>query len=119
MFFDYRRGFFVFILIFLSPFAMAAELSGEKIYARLCSSCHGFTGEGRSGLAPALRNGITVSGDISGLLNVVMNGRKDTLMVAFKKNMTDDELAAVISYVRERFGPADRKLSAADIAMAR
>jgi len=92
------------LLIFsvLLPSAQAAD--GEVLYKRLCTSCHGYEGEGRRGLGPALQGSPMVSGEIGQLIEVVANGRDDTLMVAFRKNMQVAELAAVITYVRRQFG---------------
>ena len=113
-----RRLSFSF-LILLSSLVSADTLDGEKIYSHLCSACHGFSGNGRVGLAPALRGSNTVKGDVAALMNVVMNGRSNTLMVAFKKNMSDAELAAVMSFVRESFGLIKQPVSIADVALAR
>lgn len=79
-------------------------VDGEVLYKRMCTSCHGYDGEGRSGLGPALRNGALTTGPLAGLIEVVREGREDTLMVAFKRNMPAEDLAAVITYVRRQFG---------------
>ena len=92
------------VLSLFLPLSALAAPQGEVLYQRLCSSCHGFDGEGRSGLAPALVDSKLVQGEQAALNEVVLNGREDTLMVAFRRNLSAAELAAVITYVRQRFG---------------
>lgn len=101
------------LLLLLKP---ALALDGEAQYKRYCSSCHGLSGEGRAGLGVSLRDSDRVKGDIQGTIAVVMNGSPGTLMVAFKRNLEDRQLAAVINYVRAAFGgDRDSRIDAADL----
>lgn len=84
----------------------ATELmpDGELVYKRTCTSCHGFDGEGRAGLGTSLSDSAMIREDREALLDMVLNGSPNTLMIAFKDNLQDDELAAVINYLLQRFG---------------
>ncbi|HZM43486.1 MAG TPA: cytochrome c oxidase subunit II [Burkholderiales bacterium] len=77
---------------------------GEKVYAQHCVACHQPTGMGLPGTFPALSGSKVVTGSKEGQINTVLNGvvkdGKPTAMVAFGKQLSDTELAAVITYTR-------------------
>jgi cytochrome c oxidase subunit 2 len=77
---------------------------GEKVYTQHCVACHQPTGMGLPGTFPALSGSKIVTGSKEGQMNVVLNGvvkdGKPTAMVAFGKQLSDTELAAVITYTR-------------------
>jgi cytochrome c oxidase subunit 2 len=45
-----------------------------------------------------------VTGDAAGHINVVVNGRAGTAMAAFKTQLNDVDIAAVITFERNSFG---------------
>ncbi|WP_042481224.1 cytochrome c oxidase subunit II [Vibrio diazotrophicus] len=73
---------------------------GEKVYMDRCAVCHQPTGLGIPGAFPAIKGSPVATGDISAHLDVVVNGRSGTAMQAFGNQLSDQELAAVISYQR-------------------
>jgi cytochrome c oxidase subunit 2 len=77
---------------------------GEKVYAANCVACHQATGKGVPGAFPALEGSPKVLGpkldQIHILLNGVMKDGKPTAMVSFAKQLSDTDLAAVITYTR-------------------
>jgi len=77
---------------------------GETVYQANCSACHGATGAGIPGVFPAMTNSPTVTGDAVGHLTTVLNGRSGTAMPAFKGQLSDVDLAAVITFERNSFG---------------
>lgn len=71
---------------------------GEEIYAQECASCHQLNGEGTSSY-PALNNSeLATSEDPSAALDVILHGRGQ--MPAFADTLSEEEIAAVLSYVR-------------------
>jgi cytochrome c oxidase subunit 2 len=78
--------------------------SGEKIFTSTCAACHQVTGLGIPGVFPALKGSKIVTGDLSAHLGVVLNGRPGTAMQAFGKQLSDADIASVITYERNAFG---------------
>lgn len=73
---------------------------GEKVYAANCVACHQANGQGVPNAFPALDGSKTVKGPKEPHMDIVMNGKANTAMVAFSKQLSDVELAAVITYER-------------------
>ena len=77
---------------------------GESVYAGNCAACHGPTGAGIPGVFPAIANSPIATGDAAEHMNVVMNGKSGTAMAAYKTQLSDVDLAAVITFERNSFG---------------
>ena len=97
------------------------KTEGEKVYGRTCAACHQANGQGLPGAFPALAHGAITTGPIAGHIDIVMNGsKKNPAMAAWKGQLSDLELAAVITYERNAFGNATGDLvQPKDIATAR
>jgi len=82
-----------------------ADLSarGEKVFAANCAACHQANGKGVPGTFPALDGSKVVLGKPEGQVDVVLHGRPGTAMAPFKQ-LSDVELAAVITYTRNAWG---------------
>ena len=83
-----------------------AELKtlGEKVYAANCAACHQPTGKGNPPVFPALDGSKVVNGPKDEQIKVVLNGRPNTAMQAFGKQLSDADLAAVITFTRNNWG---------------
>jgi cytochrome c oxidase subunit 2 len=77
---------------------------GETVYKSNCAVCHGATGAGIPGAFPALSNSPIATGDAAEHIDVVMNGRSGTAMAAYKAQLNDIDLAAVITFERNSLG---------------
>ena len=77
---------------------------GEAVYKQSCAACHGATGAGVQGVFPPIAGSKIAKGPIEGHLDIVMNGKAGTAMQAFKGQLNDVDLAAVITYQRNAFG---------------
>jgi cytochrome c oxidase subunit 2 len=92
---------------------------GEQVYTRVCAPCHQANGMGIPGIFPALNGSTLVRGKPGAHLDRVMNGKPGTAMAAFATQLSDAEIASVITYERNawdnRMGdavqPADVKLA--------
>jgi len=81
------------------------KTEGEKVYGHSCVACHQANGQGVPGAFPALAHGPITTGAIAGHVDIVMNGsKKNPAMAAWKGQLSDLELAAVITYERNAFG---------------
>ncbi|SEO99614.1 cytochrome c oxidase subunit II [Nitrosovibrio sp. Nv6] len=79
------------------------KVEGEKVYAANCVACHQADGKGISGMFAALDGSKIAVGNRAEHINIVMNGRADTAMAAFK-HMSDVQIAAVVTYERNAWG---------------
>lgn len=76
---------------------------GENIYLENCSRCHNLDGGGLSRIFPNLAgNPLVTLHDPIPVIETVLNGQGS--MPGFKNSLTAEELAAVISYIRNTWG---------------
>lgn len=73
---------------------------GEKVYAANCAACHQASGMGVPGAFPAINGSKVATGPIEEHIKTVLNGRPGTAMVAFGKQLSDADIAAVVTYQR-------------------
>jgi mono/diheme cytochrome c family protein len=102
---------------------------GAAIYADECSGCHAPNGKGAAGLFPSL-NGSPVVQQINPatLLHVVLRGARSAstagaptapAMPQFAWILTDEQVAAVLTYVRNAWGNSAPPVSASEVGKAR
>ena len=81
------------------------KAEGEKVYSKTCVACHMPNGQGMPPTFPALAGGKIATGPIAGHIDIVVNGsKKNPAMVAWKSQLSDLQIAAVITYERNAFG---------------
>ena len=95
------------------------KAQGEKVYAQNCVACHQATGMGVPGAFPALSGSKVVGGPKDDQIKLVLNGKQGTAMNAFK-HLSDVDLAAVITYIRNNWNnKTGDAIAPADIKAAR
>lgn len=77
---------------------------GEGVYNKLCVACHQPGGEGIPNLFPPIKGSPVATGPLQAHIDIVLHGRQGTAMQAFAGQLSDLDLAAVISYERNAFG---------------
>ncbi|WP_323750025.1 cytochrome c oxidase subunit II [Marinobacter sp.] len=77
---------------------------GEKAYASACAACHQPNGAGMPPAFPALKGSPIVTGDMEAHIDIVVNGVSGTAMQAFGGQLSEVDLAAVITYERNAWG---------------
>lgn len=79
---------------------------GQEKYAETCAACHRSNGEGLPDKFPALKGNTFVTGEPTPVIRTVLNGRRGKLglMPAWKDTFNDEEVAAILSYVRQAWG---------------
>ena len=80
--------------------------TGEGVYQRVCAACHAPNGGGVPGAFPAITGSAIATGPIADHINIVANGKSGTAMQAFKEQLSAVDLAAVVTYQRNRLGNA-------------
>ena len=74
-------------------------LSGSQIYASVCSSCHGPSGEGDIG--PALNTQVFQDKyDDQTMFDVIDTGHDATSMIAWGEILTSDQISQLVKYIR-------------------
>jgi len=93
---------------------------GEKVYAANCVACHQANGKGVQGAFPALDGSKIVLGTQGGHIDIVLKGKAGTAMASFKQ-LSDVELAAVLTYTRNAWGnkAEDNIVQPAEVLAAR
>jgi len=101
---------------------------GKKVYDTYCLSCHMVDGNGVPRMNPPLGKTKWVLGDKKKLVAVILNGMDEEIEIngqAFSNTMApldylkDEEIADVLTYVRNSFGNKASAVSVADVKAAR
>ena len=88
---------------------------GEKVYAANCVACHQGTGRGLPPAFPPLAGSKVVNGPEQGQIDLVLNGKPGTAMAAFGKQLSDTDLAAVITFTRKSWGNKASEVQPAEV----
>jgi len=112
-----------------APAASGAKVDGAAIYATRCVACHQATGAGLPGVFPPLAGSEWVLGKDTTMARIVLHGINGQLTVkggtysgampAFKDQLQDAEIAAVMSHVRRQWGNQGAAVSADVVAAVR
>ena len=78
-------------------------IKGKQVASR-CIACHGAEGKGIPGVFPAIAGSAVATGPMNAHIDTVMFGKEGTAMAAFANQLSDEDLAAVITYQRNSFG---------------
>jgi mono/diheme cytochrome c family protein len=80
-----------------------SEASGEGLFINVCRGCHMSDGKGAAGAGtyPSLAHNSNL-GAREYPVDIVVNGQRD--MPPFGAMMSDDQVAAVVNYLRTHFG---------------
>ena len=86
-----------------------AELSerGEGVYQKNCVACHQMSGEGLPPIFPALAGSDIVMFDKNRNVEILMEGVQGAAMQSFANQLSEVDMAAVITYTRQAWGNAE------------
>jgi cytochrome c oxidase subunit 2 len=73
---------------------------GQKVYEANCAACHQANGMGLPGAFPAISGSKVATGPIDAHIDIVLNGKPGTAMSAFGGQLSDADIAAVVTYQR-------------------
>jgi cytochrome c oxidase subunit 2 len=75
--------------------------AGRVKYEQICAACHKVNGTGMPPMFPPLRgSSISVGKPISRHIALILNGVPGSAMQAYKAQLTDTEIAAIVTYER-------------------
>ena len=98
--------------------------NGEKVYRTHCQNCHGAQGEGLGKLYPPLTDPDYLRDNRDLLPRIVRFGLKDSIKISNQHfaevmpgvpELTDVDIAYVLTYVTLRFGDAKEKYSLEEV----
>jgi mono/diheme cytochrome c family protein len=102
---------------------------GATIYSGGCAYCHGFDAKGFSPYMPALAgNPVVLDNDPSSLINLVLNGSNPLVvkgtpdsyrMPQFRQQYSDQEIADVVTFIRNGWGNRAPAVTAPEVANLR
>jgi cytochrome c oxidase subunit II len=92
---------------------------GEKVYAANCVACHQANGRGTPPAFPPLAGGKITTGPKEGHVDIVLNGKPNTAMAAFGKQLSDTDIAAVVTYERSSWGNKSGMVQPAEVKARR
>jgi mono/diheme cytochrome c family protein len=125
----HRLSLAVLVAACLPAVARAQAPDGQKVYSSTCAACHQPTGQGAAGTYPPLAGSEIVAGDEAKLIRVVLHGLTGEIevqgetfngaMPAWGPTLKDDDIAAVLTYVRSAWGNKAAPVSAATVAQIR
>jgi len=94
--------------------SVIAAPDGKAIYDAKCAACHQPSGQGMPGTFPPLAGNKDVTGDAKSVIAAVAKGKSGALTVAgtaynssmpaWRGQLSDAEIAAVVTYVRSAWG---------------
>jgi alcohol dehydrogenase (quinone), cytochrome c subunit len=103
--------------------------AGGKLYNGYCLTCHGADGKGQVPFLPPLAgNPVVLDNDPSSLVNLVLNGAQTIVakgepdsyrMPQYRVQLTDGEIASVLSFVRSAWGNAAPPVTADQVKQLR
>jgi mono/diheme cytochrome c family protein len=107
----------------------AAIRAGAAIYKDNCAACHKDTGVGESALFPSLSGSALVqSDDVTTLARLILQGSRAVAtpdkptapaMPVFDWRLNDAQIAAVLTFIRNRWGNAAAPVAASTVARQR
>ncbi len=110
------------------PAAAGAAVDGKAVFAAQCAACHQATGKGLPGVFPPLAGSEWVVGDPKVLANILLHGVSgkievagqsfDGMMPAFAQ-LSDAEIAGVLTHIRSTWGNQAEAISADFVASER
>lgn len=101
---------------------------GKKVYDTYCLSCHQSDGSGVPKLNPPLIKTDWVTGDKQRLINILLKGMNERIeidgeeyenVMASHAFLKDEQIADVLTYIRNSFGNKASLVSAAEVKSAR
>jgi mono/diheme cytochrome c family protein len=112
-----------------TPISEDVRARGAKIYDERCASCHGDNGEGAPGAYPALAGNRAVTMSVAanpvrvvlsgGYLPATAGNPRPYGMPPFAHVLSDEDIAAVVSYIRNAWGNSAEPVSQLQVMKSR
>jgi mono/diheme cytochrome c family protein len=95
--------------------------AGRDLYANLCAACHQLDGRGSADLAPPLVGSLLALAPADVPARVLINGKDGAvgLMPPLGASLSDDQIAAVLTYIRREWGQRGTPVDSNSVGGAR
>lgn len=102
--------------------------NGKKVYETYCAACHQADGNGVPSMHPPLIKTDYVTGDKKRLINIILNGMNEPIKIKDQQYntqmmpvnyLTDDQIADVLTYIRNSFGNKASMVKASEVKALR
>ena len=95
--------------------------AGDEVYRNLCTACHQANGQGLEKVAPTLVGSDFALASPQITVRILLNGKEGTtgLMPPLGSVLTDDQVAAVLTYVRRAWGNDGSPVNSSEVAQIR
>jgi mono/diheme cytochrome c family protein len=95
--------------------------AGQDIYQVLCIGCHQADGRGQEHVAPPLIGSDLALGPAGIPVRIMLHGKRGTtnVMPALGPFMTDDQIAAALTYIRRAWGHTGSSIDTATVTAVR
>jgi mono/diheme cytochrome c family protein len=104
-------------------------VAGQQVYEQHCAACHGDRGQGVSGMFPALagNRAVTLASHVNLVQQIRQGGFSPTTagnpqpfgMPPYGQVLSNDEIAAVATFVRQSWGHVASPVSSLDVLRVR
>lgn len=92
---------------------------GKKLYATSCASCHQQNGRGTEGMGVSLVDSPWVLGQASHLVRILLHGKDGEMRMPPAGHYSDEEIAAIATYIRQAWGHEESPLTPAQVQEVR
>lgn len=105
----------------LTPSEQKRFTAGQEIYKNICEGCHGAEGREQPGAAPNIAGAPAVIGSAAIPIRVLLHGKEGPvgLMPAHGELLNDEQIAAVLTYVRRSWGQTAAPIDASEVQQIR
>ncbi|MCA6438441.1 MAG: c-type cytochrome [Chitinophagaceae bacterium] len=123
--------FSAIVYLFAQPGTVDIKASvqrGKKVYTQYCLACHQSDGGGVPRMNPPLQKTEYVLGDKKRLINIVLKGSNDPIEIngeeyvnpmASHAHLSDQQIADVLTFVRNSFGNKASAITPVEVKQAR
>lgn len=113
----------------LQPASGGSSARGKAVYENVCALCHGVDGNGKPNQAPPLAGSEWVAGSVNRLARIPLAGlagpvtvkgqQWNLAMPAMGAALSDEDLAAVLTYMRQSWGNKASEVTPAQVKAVR
>jgi nitrite reductase (NO-forming) len=100
---------------------------GERVFSRTCMACHQANGQGLPAIFPPLAGSDFLMADFERAMHIVLEGKQGEVVVGGNKfnqvmtpqNLTDEDVANVLTFVTNSWGNKGRMINPDEVAKVR
>jgi nitrite reductase (NO-forming) len=100
---------------------------GKAIYMKVCFACHQAEGQGIPGAFPPLAKSDYLNADVNRAIDIILHGKTGEITVngktynsiMTKQNLSDEEVANVLTYVYNNWGNSKKTVTASMVKTRR